>query len=101
MKYTDVKGTLENIICAETDAKGRRIKGYVAITDKNNENHCCVFDYNVPAEYIRLEVWYRQWESGLFSKKVRRELAVYTEKGMNVIALQYKETNKYLFPVQK
>ncbi|MEK6845673.1 MAG: hypothetical protein AABY26_02850 [Nanoarchaeota archaeon] len=96
MKYTDIRGKLERIIPAEKDEKGKRTGASLEIL-VGKEKVCCAFDYNVPTEYIGLEVWYRQWKSGWFSKKIRQELAVYTGKGMKVTALEYpkKEDKKY------
>ncbi len=95
MKHTNIRGKLENIIPAEKDAKGKRTGASLEILVEK-EKICCAFDYNVPAEYVGLEVWYQQWESGLFSKNVRQELRVYTPAGMKVTALDYpkKEDKK-------
>ncbi len=97
MKHTDIRGKLERIIPAEKDAKSKRTGASLEIL-VGKEKVCCAFDHKVPAEYVGLQVWYQEWESGWFSKKVRQELAVYTESGMKVTALQYpkKDDRKYV-----
>lgn len=91
MKHTDIRGELKKIVPAEKDAKGKRIGASLEIL-VGKEKVCCAFDCNVPAEYLGLQVWYQQWESGWFSKKVRQELMVYEDgKFVNAIALQYPD----------